>query len=516
MNEFQFNPIDQQEDIESILKYRKKKIAKQQLVFSAILLFILFLIGFYVYRRVRYVDLNGYVQIDTNSFRTPEDIFMLKTYVHIGDLVMPGDTLYSYLYLDPLLEQADVNSIPSVITHSSDMNLRYNTTTQELNILLAQIKELEKQLRVEDHNIRFGLSSNAHKLDLQRELNELKERYKGKRNELALLGKYKKLLGNSSKKTGYSSNSLLTLNDILLNASIRDENLRLYRLAADTAIVTDIMVPDKSIVFKKEEILRLQSLDLEACNLRIVAYVPSDKMDKINNSTKAEIIVNDELSFTGHTAIMGQRTAELPEHLRSNFSDKTVVPLTIFHVDDGQILPFWTLVNDLPVKVRIKNQLGKALLDDYVWFEIGKGVEEASMKRLLVTRKLGNAQKDVAGSGNKYSLTRNRNEVTAGEVAKKSVQKQPDGNTSFRRITVGSPQAGFYIVAGSMNLEENAFKYAEKLYDSGYREVSVIRPGEKHYVCLSRQKERKLAEQQVNKWKNVPGLKGSLWIYEVK
>lgn len=46
MNEFQFNPIDRQEDIESILKYRKRKIAKQQLVFSAILLSILFLIVF--------------------------------------------------------------------------------------------------------------------------------------------------------------------------------------------------------------------------------------------------------------------------------------------------------------------------------------------------------------------------------------------------------------------------------------------------------------------------------------
>lgn len=516
MNEFQFNPIDRQEDIESILKYRKRKIAKQQLVFSAILLSILFLIVFYVYRKVRYVDLNGYVQIDTNFARTPEDIFMLETYVQIGDLVMPGDTLYSYLYLESVLEQANVNSIPAVITHSSDMNLRYNAVTQEFNILLAQIKELERQLRVEDHNIRFGLSSNAHKLDLERELNELKERCKGKRNELALLGKYKRLFGNSSAKAGYNSGSSMVLNDILLDASIRDKNLRLYKLASDTAIVTDIMVPDKSIVFKKEEILCLQSLNLESCNLRIVTYVPSNKMSKINNSTRAEIIVNDDLSFTGHMAIMGQRTAELPEHLRSNFSDKTVVPVAIFHVDDGQILPFWALVDDLPVKVRIKNQLGKALLNDYVWFRIGKGVEEASMKRLLSTRKLGNTPKNVAGNGSECSFAHNRNDVPNGEVAEKGVQKQPEGDTSFRRVTVKSPQVGFYIVAGSMDLEENAFRYAEKLYDSGYREVSVIRPGRKYYVCLSRQENRKQAEQQASKCKNVSGLKGTLWIYEMK
>lgn len=389
MRDFKFNYTDKEEDTEAILNYRKRKINKQQLIFIFILILILFIVGIYVCRKVFYTDFDGFIKVDVNAHRTDDDIFLKKMYVLPGDFIVPGDTLYSYMYLNNLLENLNSNEEPDVLKQNRDIKIRYFTVLHDFDVLKVKIKEMERQIDIEDHNINFGLSNNTHKLELERELKEAKAKYKGMRQELDLLRSMVRELNAVLKHSTYNPNKPITVNDIASCSSEVKFSQIYYRLAQDTAIVADVKFPNNTIAFKKEEILTLQSINSTANNLRIIAYVPSDKIKKLNNFTKADVIINDNISFTAHTAILGLHAIEIPSNLRSNFSRQAIVPSVTFLPDSDQIIPFWTLSANLPVTIRIQNIKFERKKGDYILFRTGKGLEEDSKKYLIEHRQLG-------------------------------------------------------------------------------------------------------------------------------
>ena len=100
MKNFSFTPHDPNNDIENILKQRKKTIAKQQLIFAIIFIFILIIILLWTLDRIIYTEFDGYLNTDMNVLRSPEDIYVLENYKKVGDFIAPGDTLISYVYAE--------------------------------------------------------------------------------------------------------------------------------------------------------------------------------------------------------------------------------------------------------------------------------------------------------------------------------------------------------------------------------------------------------------------------------
>jgi hypothetical protein len=82
--------------------------------------------------------------------------------------------------------------------------------------------------------------------------------------------------------------------------------------------------------------------------------MPED-MKNINRNTQAEVIVNDEISFTASVLMLGTRTEELPTQLRSSLSQNHTAVIVVLGPDPDQIIPFWCLVKNIPVKIRINN-----------------------------------------------------------------------------------------------------------------------------------------------------------------
>lgn len=103
-------------EIESIIRQRKRKIAKQQIVYTIILAIILGLICLWAYNKTVYAEFDGYVSLDQNIFRTEEDIYFLESNVQIGDLAEPGDTLFSYAIASNFYTYAHNDYEPAVIT----------------------------------------------------------------------------------------------------------------------------------------------------------------------------------------------------------------------------------------------------------------------------------------------------------------------------------------------------------------------------------------------------------------
>ena len=169
MKDFHFNSDKEQAEIEEILLQRKKKQNKQQALFAAIFALVVGIVVLYCIRKVVYVDFNGYVVVHNVRFRASEDIFVYDIYKHNGDLVRPNDTIYSYVSLDWFHELGNINTESEIIVNSRDLNLQYGLAYQNLAVLQAKKQEIKRQIAIEDHNIRFGLSDNVYKLQLERD-----------------------------------------------------------------------------------------------------------------------------------------------------------------------------------------------------------------------------------------------------------------------------------------------------------------------------------------------------------
>ena len=383
MKNFTYRSFEEKENIEEILKRRKRKINRQQIISVVILIALLASVFLYIGHHIYYTQLDGYVSVDTNRVRTPFDIYLDSVYVKTGDLVTPGDTLYSYYMLDMLVDNANPDEEPPMVAISRNYKLQYESMRQQIEVLKVRIEELKKQIAREAHDISLGLSSNSHKLDLERELRETEARLAALNGELDALQQTREetKVVFDRRRASADGSMVPQIYDDARSASMR--RAVSYRLASDSALITDVKAPVHMIFFKEEEILSKQHLNLEANNLKIVAYVPVDKMSKVTNNSRAEVVVNNDVSFMASVSVLGTRTEMIPENLRSYFSKKNTAVIAILTIDKGQTVPLWALASGMPVQVRIKNysvfgkedEPDKAGKPDYMWFTTGLGVK---------------------------------------------------------------------------------------------------------------------------------------------
>ena len=171
MKSFTFQSQQEEElKIERIISERKKKIATQQIIYSSILAIILLGAVYYAYNKLHYEDFDGYVSTEHWMRRAVSDLYIKNCYVDAGDVVFPGDTLYSYVLLDNVLKLYDISNEPSIIAQDRTIRLQSGVNMPDINLLNTRIQELQKQIALENNNIRFGMSDNSHKMDLEREL----------------------------------------------------------------------------------------------------------------------------------------------------------------------------------------------------------------------------------------------------------------------------------------------------------------------------------------------------------
>ena len=126
MRDFSFTQSDdsEQQDIERILRQRRRKIYKQQLIYTIILSIIIAIICIWLYRKSVYVEFDGYVSVDSYTFRTDEDVYFLDSKWRVGDLVLPGDTVFSYVLANNFYKHESNDYEPTIVVRDRDLNGR--------------------------------------------------------------------------------------------------------------------------------------------------------------------------------------------------------------------------------------------------------------------------------------------------------------------------------------------------------------------------------------------------------
>lgn len=355
MKDFHFSSEKEQAEIEQILLQRKKKISRQQMLFLCIFLLILTVIALYCIKKVLYTEFDGYVVVHNVRFRASEDIFVHDIYKHNGDLVKPGDTIYSYVSLNTFHEIGNINSESPIVVKSRDLKLQYGLAYQNLAQIRAKMQEIKRQIELEDHNIRFGLSDNVHKLNLERDYKEAEEELKTQQRKLNVL---QKAIGESKEaveRLGEVSSGGVTIQNVRNKKKMRDLGLVHYTVAADSGLVTKNWISELSLVLRGEDIIETQSFDLAKDNVYVMAYVLPGRANKLNRGFKGKVIVNDDVEYMATVVSMGARTEEIPEAYRNNLSKDHTAAIAVLQIDPGQKIPFWSLVNGMPVVIRFNN-----------------------------------------------------------------------------------------------------------------------------------------------------------------
>lgn len=375
MKNFTYRSLDEKDNIEAVLRQRKKKINRQQIIAAVIIFIICGVAALYVIDKTFYTEYDGYMHIDMNKVRAPYDIYLDSVYVKPGDVVHVGDTLYSYYVLDWLVLEVNPNDEPSILSAGRNLKLQYSDVLQKISVLQVRIAELKKQIALEGHNISFGLTDNSHKFDLERELNEAQAQLRALRAQLATIAR---LLHEAEFGSRGPNRSRKGGSQIYENPYSRSEAYDIrYNISNKDGFITNVQAPIGMIFFEKEEIIDMQHLDLKDNNLQVVAYVPIDKTSKIKDNMTATVYVNDELSFDAHVIMTGVRSEDVPENLRSYFSRANKALIAILSIDEGQIIPFWSATAGLPVKVKTRNLLPweeEPVAHRVMQYEVGKGL----------------------------------------------------------------------------------------------------------------------------------------------
>lgn len=251
MRSFQFNNRDSEEQqIEEIISNRKHKIAKQQIIFTLILIFILIMLSLYIFRKMVYTEFDGYIESDYTEYRALDDLFIVEYKKDIGEIVVPGDTLYSYIYIKNLMDITNLASEPDVLTRERNIRLQAQLAAQDLSVQKVKIQELEKQIALEEHDIRFGLTDHSHEMDLKRQLEEEKEELQVLKNKLKV---YTNIQGevNQAKNRISDPEKSRTGNE-LYEYFLKNEGYALrYEICQDTSIITKRASMENAGVFKR-------------------------------------------------------------------------------------------------------------------------------------------------------------------------------------------------------------------------------------------------------------------------
>lgn len=200
----------------------------------------------------------------------------------------------------------------------------------------------------------LGISNNVYKLDLERQLQEVQMDLQAQKNVMKLLKKQLQDMHIALEKSGIEDSNIQQQYLTHLRKKDFNSDVLHFYVSSDSAIVTKMSAAKKSRVFRSEDIVYMQPLDVHLSNIYITAYVPFEDVKYCTHGTPAELVVSNEICLEAYVAVQGAETVELPPNLQSNFSREIMVNQTIFRLKEGQYIPFWCLSEGTPVKVRIR------------------------------------------------------------------------------------------------------------------------------------------------------------------
>lgn len=351
MNEFSFDTDTQERNAAELINYQKKRIATQQVIFSAIFLLLAVMLAFYVARKMIYMELDGYVTLDQNRVRAIDDLFVVSIDKSVGDRVKTGDTLYTYVLLRDLFSLSNPVNEPTTVQNSRSLRLQARLAGEEIPVLRTRKAELDKMIAQQASDVYFGLTDNYRLKQLEAERAEVEERLAAQEAKVRAYLETEHTISPVAGEMSKGAEGLGLALSIATHPFI--SSMLQYCCAPTEAVVTQVNVPTSMFVFRAEDILTLQHTDYNSCHLGIMAYATPEQVSSIDRNDIVTVIINSNVSLKAHLDMVGSRVEELPKHLVGAFSSAHEAIVLYFGFEPGQYIPDWVITDHMPVRIRL-------------------------------------------------------------------------------------------------------------------------------------------------------------------
>lgn len=144
-------------------KPRKKQVNWDRTVYLLVLILVVTLITRHLLSRTYFVSGEGQVISEVVDIRSPDDIDIRMIRVKPGDFVEPGDTLFSFSFIDWQERQAEIDRVNQRIAdlrfELADARERVFLKREEIRTLENRIAFLEREKEVFQERVRLNIST---------------------------------------------------------------------------------------------------------------------------------------------------------------------------------------------------------------------------------------------------------------------------------------------------------------------------------------------------------------------
>ena len=328
----------------------KKTIKRQNVVFSILFSFLGFILFSYLFYNFTITKYDGYIVCKNLKIVDIDDISIIDCRVMPGDVLLEGDTLLSFVYVNWLQNFANPNINSAVQMREIEAKLRYERLKSELVYEEQKQDSLYHILKEAKIDLKFGLIKLKRMEEIEWDYFNVLEQIK----HIKRLLKIEKIEWNAAIKGLPLADSIEPLAVYTKKERLRFKNAvgdaYKYKRAFTDMKIVEVNKNIGEIAYKKDVILTVYPYnDSQLSDLHIKMLVPSDNLYKIEEGTIMRVFSGDKFITTGKVAFSSSYTQNVEYDKMKIHANKTIV--VRLELDSSKILDTKYQIDNLPIVV---------------------------------------------------------------------------------------------------------------------------------------------------------------------
>ncbi len=336
-----------------IINQPKKKINKQQIIFTIFFLSVFGYLTWYFTKDLYVSTFQGNIISHHNDVYLMNDIFLLDVKVEPGDVINAGDTMLIYIYTDMLYSVLNPIKLNGYQQEIYDLNMAKGAKILELRTLITQKTFLQKLANKTNKNISLGLNTRSDEIDYLIEIESIKQKIDYTRN---MISHYSRSVDSVNVKQ--SSSFQQVIDPFTQTREFIDENIHKfggilqYVIASEKTLVLTINKHPGNLVFKRESIMLVYPVVEGRGNIYIEMIMQPSFLNEMKNDEKVKIYFGPKYFGDGTIQINNTFMKDVSSFKLGQFSAGREAAIVRVAIDSTANLPLKYQVNGLPVKLR--------------------------------------------------------------------------------------------------------------------------------------------------------------------
>lgn len=343
---------------EVLIETPKKKINRQQQLFTLFFLLVAISLIWYFAKDLFYATFEGNIISHHGENYLMNDAFLLDVTVESGDIVNAGDTMLYFMYTDMFYSAMSPETLESykqkisvLINAKKKLILELRTVINQKNSLLALHKEVRQ-------NILLGLSTVGEEATYLIEIENIAQ-------EINYMEKVIQLNTHSIdsiilEHENYMDNLLdpfENTSEYMLKNKSKFGDMLQYLVAPEKTLILAINKYPGNIIFKEDPIMLIYPIDEGAKRIHIEMIVPPRFLNEMTNGDKVEIYFGKKYLDDGTIKINNTYMKKVNSVKLGHFSADQEGAIIRVNIDNPSKLSLKYQVSGLPVELTYKRKL---------------------------------------------------------------------------------------------------------------------------------------------------------------